>query len=144
MGESKKILFLDIDGVVNNPNTKQKHGPFRGIDPKLAKIVKRIIKETKCDVVLSSTWRLDEDSREHVREKVCDFIDRTYDSKSGHRGDEIIEWLNRNGNFMSHDYAILDDDSDFYAWQPLFRTDHRTGITEEIADKVIAHLRRRG
>lgn len=139
-----KILFLDIDGVVNCRTTKERHGPFIGIDPKLANIIRRIISETNCKVVLSSTWRLNEDSRNEVRNKVCQFVDQTINSRYGQRGDEIIEWLNRNGIFTYNDYAILDDNNDFYDWQPLFRTSFETGITDKIANEVIAHLRRRG
>lgn len=132
-----KILFLDIDGVVNCAETFQRHGKYIGIDPVMAERVKRIIKETGCKVVLSSTWRLDAKSRAHVRENVYPFFDVTKSIGIGFRGEEVKEWLSR------HDvdvYAILDDERDFFDDQPLFRTSWKTGITDEITNAVIEHL----
>lgn len=136
-----KILFLDIDGVVNNYATMQRFGGFRGIDPKLAAIVQRIVKETGCSVVLSSTWRLDAKSRAHVRKMVCDFIGVTMDLPHAWRGEEVRHWLLDNVKQAElQAYAILDDTTDFNSDQPLFLTSERTGITDEIAEQVIAHL----
>lgn len=135
-----KLLFLDIDGVVNCKTTVQRHEGFIGIDPKLAEFVKRIIKETGCEVVLSSTWRLSERGRNHVRERVCDFIDVTSRSASGFRGAEIQDWLLKNMQGKEYRYAILDDASDFYPSQPLYKTTWATGINASIAKRVIKHL----
>jgi predicted mannosyl-3-phosphoglycerate phosphatase (HAD superfamily) len=49
-----KIIFLDIDGVLNNYNTL---GEGLNWESNAVKILKRIIKETGAKVVLSSTWR---------------------------------------------------------------------------------------
>lgn len=138
---SLKILFLDIDGVVNCAATTQRHGPYIGIDPTMAARVKRIIAETGCKVVLSSTWRHDVESRAEVKRKVCDFIDRTPGSKfNGQwRGQEVQAWINLCSATID-EYAILDDDADFYPDQPLFKTEWPVGLTDEIADKVIAYL----
>lgn len=48
--QTNKILFLDIDGVI---------APFksRGLQPGCLEILKGIVKETGCRIVLSSTWR---------------------------------------------------------------------------------------
>ena len=35
-----KVLFLDIDGVLNNADSIQRYGGFLGIDPILALLVK--------------------------------------------------------------------------------------------------------
>lgn len=145
-----KILFLDIDGVCNSAQYARKlyeergHGGLIGIDPVPTKLVHRIIEETGCKVVLSSTWRLYEGAREQVRNEVCEFIDVTADHQRGAkwgaapRGGEVREWLNAHPEVER--YAILDDNSDFYADQYLFLTTWERGLTPEIADKVIAHL----
>jgi len=135
-----KILFLDIDGVVNCKGTVQRHDGLIGIDPKLAALVQRIIKETGCDVVLSSTWRYNESSRAHVREKVCDFIDITDRGSEYFRGAEVQAWLLKNMVGKHYRYAILDDDADFYPNQPLFKTSWSTGITPEITKRIIKYL----
>lgn len=142
----KKILFLDIDGVCNNQKTRERQGDtkFIGIKPELAERVRRIVRETDCDVVLSSSWRLFPASKEWAEEHVCKFIDQTVDMQKGkvwgvtERGHEIREWLDRHVEVER--YAILDDNSDFLKGQHLFKTTWELGLTDEIADAVIAHL----
>ena len=146
----KKVLFLDIDGVVNCQNTKQRHRGFIGIDPYMAFLVARIVEATQCDVVLSSSWRNSpDDSKEEVRKQVVNFVDVTVDSwyvrETQHhstRGEEIQEWLDRHPEVEK--YAILDDDSDMLDSQlpNFFKTTWLNGITPEIAEAVIAHLGR--
>lgn len=134
-----KILFLDIDGVLNYAMCKYKIGGMLGIDPAKAELVRRIVADTGCEVVLSSTWRLDAKSRAHVRQKVVKFIDITKSIGIGWRGEEVKEWLQRHPDVER--YAILDDDRDFYDDQPLFRTNfYGNGLTEEIAAEVIEYL----
>lgn len=145
-----KVLFLDIDGVCNSAAyakriyEQQGYGGLMGIDPSLARKVRRIVQETGCKVVLSSTWRLWESSRAEVRRDVCDFIDCTIDLQRGskrgivERGHEVAEWLQRHPSVKQ--YAILDDDSDFLPGQWLFKTTFAEGLTDEIAQAVIDHL----
>lgn len=118
-----------------------------GIDPYMALLVDRIIQSTGCKVVLSSTWRLFEPSREEVRKQVCDFIDVTPRLFSGvyaphERGHEIKDWLDRHPEVTR--YAILDDNSDMLPEQlpNFFKTEWfgDGGLNQEIADRVIAHL----
>ena len=58
-----KYLFLDVDGVLNsvswyreewNKNHAYPQGDF---DPKCVELVNRIVEETGCKVVVSSSWR---------------------------------------------------------------------------------------
>lgn len=141
-----KILFLDIDGVCNSAAYVHKRFEETGkagivdIDPVAAARVKRIIKETGCKVVLSSTWRLMEHNREEVRREVCDFIDVTPHYGGRPRGEEVRDWLIAHPLLNVVQRAILDDDSDFLPGQPLFQTTWAAGLTDEIADAVIAHL----
>lgn len=135
-----KILFLDIDGCVNNHRTPQTDG--WPIDPYCAFLVGRIVQQTGCEVVLSSSWRYSEEGKEVVRKKVVPFIDITpmlFGVVS--RGKEIQEWLNAHPEVMR--YAILDDQNDFLDKQfpNFFQTYfHCCGLTEDIAEKVIRHL----
>lgn len=140
-----KVLFLDIDGVVNCAKTMQRHRGFIGIDPFMAFLVGRLVDRTGCKVVLSSTWRLDEASCEEVSKQVCKFIDVTPRLFNGiyapmERGHEIKDWLDRHPEVTR--YAILDDNSDMLKEQlpSFFKTSWETGITEEIAKQVEDHL----
>ncbi len=133
-----KVLFLDIDGVVNCITTAQRHRGTIGIDPYMALLVDRIVQATGAKIVLSSTWRLWESSRQEVRRQVGEFIDVTPEIGGAIRGQEIAEWLKGHPEVMR--YAILDDDSDMLPDQPFFKTSWAVGLTQEIADQVIQYL----
>ena len=136
-----KILFLDIDGVVNkqeNFDRSKGLGPYP-IDSYCAFLVGRIQIHTNCSVVLSSSWRHHPDGVKAVKEKIVDIIDIT-PYLPGKRGDEIRAWLAEHPEVKK--YAILDDDSDFYQDQPLFKTSFTSGLTDSIAENVIEYLGR--
>jgi HAD domain in Swiss Army Knife RNA repair proteins len=134
-----KVLFLDIDGVVNCVTTPTRFDNFIGIDPYMAILVNRIIEATNCSVVLSSSWRYHKESMDEVRRRVCDFIDVTpMNNGLTSRGTEIKAWLEAHPDVTQ--YAILDDNTDFLEGQPLFKTSWDLGLTGEIVEKVIHHL----
>lgn len=144
----KKVLFLDIDGVVNTQDTFRKYPKAHfPIDPYCAFLVGKIQLETDCVVVLSSSWRHHEDSVKFVNDRVVPVHDTTGSCCAGIRGVEIYTWIKKNIPYKMRDtsfkYAILDDDSDMLLWQKdhFFKTSWTDGgLTYEIARKVIAHL----
>lgn len=134
-----KVLFLDIDGVVNkreNFNPAGNPGPYP-IDRYCAFLVGKIQLETDCVVVLSSSWRHHPDGVKAVEKSIVKLLDIT-PYRIGKRGTEVRAWLKLHPEVER--YAILDDDSDFFKNQPLFKTTFETGLTDEIAAKVIDHL----
>lgn len=145
-----KVLFLDIDGVINTKESMRK-GVHFPLDPYCAFLVGKIQLDTDCKVVLSSSWRHLPEAVEEVNKRVVPIHDITGGCCAGIRGVEIYTWINKNipwedrkegGTFR---YAILDDDSDMLLWQKdhFFQTKFDGGgLTEEIAQKVIAHLNR--
>ena len=52
-----KIIFLDIDGVCNCCDTKERFHGLIGVDPILVARIKEIVDATGAEIVLSSTWR---------------------------------------------------------------------------------------
>lgn len=63
-----KVIFLDIDGVLNsqlwyskrrnfNPTEIDTHYPFYEFDPDLVNNLNRIVENTGAKIVVSSTWR---------------------------------------------------------------------------------------
>ena len=61
-----KVIFLDIDGVLNCSKT---HNPRKlpyVIDHKLLNRFERLLQRTKAKVVLSSTWRYDPAARRNT------------------------------------------------------------------------------
>lgn len=138
-----KVLFLDIDGVVNCKDTVQRHRGFIGIDPLLAFYVGKIQLDTDCEVVLSSSWRYTQDGIDEVERCVVKCLDITTKSHGlSSRGMEIKEWLDSHPEVTR--YAILDDNSDMLDEQlpNFFKTPWDTGITKEIAEAVTHHLNR--
>lgn len=139
-----KVLFLDIDGVVNCKTTTQRHRGMIGIDPYLAFMVGKIQLDTDCKVVLSSSWRHWPEGVAEVERQVVKLLDKTPSLPGGltvadcGRGKEVKAWLDEHPEVTR--YAIIDDDSDFLPDQPLFKTSWSTGITEEIALKVTDYL----
>lgn len=136
-----RVLFLDIDGVVNNHRTPQTDG--WPIDQFCAFQVGRIKEHTGCEVVLSSSWRHSAEGVEVVKKKVVPLFDLTSLGEEGviGRGSLIKRWLDAHPEVTR--YAILDDNRDMLDEQfPNFFQTYFfcCGLTEEIADKVIGHL----
>lgn len=147
-----KILFLDIDGVCNSEETFRKDGKCHfPIDPYMAFLVGKIQLDTGCKVVLSSSWRHHPESVEHVHRRIVNIYDTTGSEpldptrpsgvENCQRGREIKAWIDSQ-KYKVDRYAILDDDSDMLPEQlpNFFKTSWKTGLTEEIAKKVIEHL----
>ena len=123
-----KIIFLDIDGVLNHQNWFSRrhkevdqndvvsHYPFYEFDPESVEQLNRIIDETGAKVVVSSTWRLG-----RTITQLQEILDRVgfigeivgitphlscklpYEDKGGYtipRGCEIDWWLKNEGGFQ--------------------------------------------
>lgn len=147
-----KLLFLDIDGVMNSHHLwhKNKDKPKEAhtrwvdqIDPDACRLMERVVKETDCRVIISSTWR-----RIHPLAAIRGFflhhgwkapiVGKT-PLLGDFRGDEIDEYLKQSRR-IPDSYVCIDDDSDFHPHQPLVRTTYAFGLTEELANQAIAIL----
>lgn len=57
-----KIIFLDVDGVLNSndyyKSLEDTHGYDKDIDLEKVKLLKEIVDATGAEIVLSSTWRI--------------------------------------------------------------------------------------
>ena len=58
-GKPMKVIFLDIDGVLNCKKTPNPRSLPYMIDRRLLARFKRLLKRTRAKVVLTSTWRYD-------------------------------------------------------------------------------------
>ena len=139
------VIFLDIDGVLNNDDSLTAEGCY-SICPDMVIMLKRIINATKAKIVLSSTWRLYPESVEILKEKTgLELFGMTKQlrprklsqSFSAFRCDEITEWLSRH---EVDQFAIIDDDTNAEIKGHFFKTKMLVGLTEEIADDVINHF----
>lgn len=149
-----KILFLDIDGVLNHEKFYKNisklelvhnNYPYTEFDPTSVSYLNKILDETDAKLVVSSSWRLDSNLKKIFKEvgikhKIYDVTPWLirYDV---HRGDEINEYLKKHSNIKR--YCILDDIDDFYDYQkPFFvKCDaHKDGLNENKANKAIEIL----
>lgn len=138
-----KILFLDVDGVLNNEQyiTDHRTDPYP-LDIQKISLVNQIKQKTGCYIVISSLWRYSREALDVLRSKGIDYYGITpCGSMSSFRGQDIQDYCNQVSNRIER-IAILDNDSDFYSHQKkaLFKTSFKEGLTKEIAEKVIAHL----
>ena len=62
----EKVIFLDIDGVLNTDKHLRKFGRDY-IDQRLISILRVVVLQTKAEIVLSSTWRLDNYAKNLVK-----------------------------------------------------------------------------
>lgn len=135
-----KIIFLDIDGVLNTHKSIGRFG-FDFIDHILVALVARIIEETQAKIVLSSTWRIDEKDRTTVSNALIEYgleiHDLTPVMYQEQRRVEIRAWLDQN---HVERFAILDDDPGAEIEGSFFKTDENLGLTVKIAEEVIRHL----
>ncbi len=153
----RKIIFLDIDGVLNShawwqereklaPDCSREDFHRNEFDPKAVKMFNELVQATGAEVVLSSVWRLHEDNRQAVRDNGIEFSDVTGECTSRIRGAEILMWVRDNvpGYYKDYKltYAIIDDDSDMLLWQKdsFFRTDTEVGLTPEICESIKQHF----
>ena len=116
-----KIIFLDVDYVVNCRSTKERApSGVIGVEQRLISHIKEIIDATSAKIVLSSTWRKDwvfdllngkdwNYLREEFAKQDLYFFDYTPIRSDSHRGKEIKEWLENTGYDVSS-YVIIDDE----------------------------------
>lgn len=119
-----RLIFLDIDGVMNHIHHKEKSRFHQGYSfcPNAVKNLKRIIKETDAYIVVSSSWRGNHSTKVLARKLFTCYglshriVGRTPKLKKDHiervyRGEEIRLFLAR-FNKPVESFIILDDDND--------------------------------
>lgn len=137
-----KVLFLDVDGVLNSLNS----GGMYALKRLCLKRLENIVKDTGCKIVLSSTWRKDEYALKRLKRVLkyrgLEIYGTTPIHEKGFRGEEINWWLRNQDGDIGIDYAIVDDNSDFYENQlpHFFQTDPQYGLTDVIAYRIAYHL----
>ena len=156
-----KLLFLDVDGVLNCITTKDQCGIYMGIEDAKVKILKEIIDETGATIVLSSDWKygwhketankvFQEETANYLDNKLkkqnLKIVDRTYEYYVSERGKGIKEFLNlmKRKNVEVENFVILDDRIFDFEKEGLLEhfvhTDFKTGLNEERKKKAIEIL----
>jgi len=158
MGDVMKILFLDIDGVLNNHAVF--HSGYCGLKASCVQNFNHVLHATNCKIVVSSAWRYmilkgDMTLRgfEHLLSSHgVDARDRIIgntrqdceDLENNDRGLQISEWLiaNHSPPGSLQPYAVVDD-LDLMITQfghPFVQTDGQFGLTPSDAMRLIELL----
>ena len=145
--KTNKIIFLDIDGVVTSSKSRY------AFSKECFDALGRILDETGAKIVISSSWRWDNDVARTIKsltdsshmlvgdnpfpfpEKIVGVTPRI-----GERGIEIACYLE---SHPCDRFAILDDDEfDIlkYYEKNFFHIDSNFGLTEEDANRIIKFL----
>lgn len=152
-----KVIFLDVDGVLNCVSSTSKCGPFVGIDGKKVKLLRKIIEETGAVIVLSSTWkdnweRVDKENQDYsadyldrkLKREMLRIFDKTQD-EGENRGEGILRWMK---NREVEKFIILDDNVYDFKEQGLSSRHIQTefyneegGINESHVDLAIEMLK---
>ena len=146
----KRVLFLDIDGVLNSDKFLQDVSGFNDLDQISPANVAclNFIQDQVPDmcVVITSTWRVNKSvsdlqdllTRAGARVSV---IDKTADDDNS-REKQISDWVDSNFDCKFH---VVVDDMDLFSSLPVsirdsifVRTDVSTGLTMDDAKKVIS------
>jgi hypothetical protein len=152
-----KVIFLDIDGVLNFNGCRDKIGGLYFVNESKIKLLKQIVDETDAKIVLSSTWRKGWFHRDQgftdgwaddftaLENKLAEygltFISRTPITSEGYRGTEIDMWLkNWKGEEVTN-FIIIDDDTDMKPHMDrLVQTSFNSGLLEKHVNKAIKML----
>lgn len=156
-----KIIFLDIDGVLNCQTSRSRCGKYLGIDNDKILLLKDIVNQTGAIIVLISTWKYGWQSRaedKYKQDELANYLDRKFkkfglevhdkvlDSLAGFyfsRGESILEYTYCKD---IESYVIIDDFQFDYDGCGLtdnyVKTDNSRGLTEENAKKAIDILNR--
>ena len=149
------VIFLDIDGVLNNDKTNAKTPMgYTGINNRLLKLFSKLVKETNAKIVLSTSWKTewDKDYRKRTEDghylnkkfKQLDLFiwDKIDESTTGsfYRGAAILLYLEKHPNITN--YIILDDfEFDFEKYPEIMnhfvQTKTSIGFTEEDYKKAL-------
>jgi Swiss Army Knife RNA repair-like protein len=133
-----KVLFLDIDGVLNCSTTRNpRHFPYV-VDQRLLARLQKLLDRTGAKVVLSSTWRLDPVGLFAAKHWGVPFIGTCPDKPRSPRRKEILSWLADHPKAAR--YAVIDDEDDELDELPLFQPSGKTGLTMDIVRGAAAYL----
>jgi len=146
-----KIVFLDVDGVLNHLGCKEKTPRgFYFVEDEFLERLKKIVHATGAQIVLSTTWRqgfydLENGEttgdaqdylllKEKLREYGITIFGHTPILKEGHRGKEILKWLEEHDELDIEAMVILDDST---KTKPLEQYQVRTFFSEGLRTRHV-------
>lgn len=161
-----KVLFLDIDGVLNcmYPSPSPDYPEWvdleewrYGFNPELVARLRYVIANTDCKIVISSSWRhhtsyapyQNRNWREVLAEKLRRGMDvfagETGYDQEGKRGREIKQWLSEH---EVESWCVVDDETvdiePYLDSEHIVKTDMKVGLTMDDARRIMEVLNNKG
>jgi Swiss Army Knife RNA repair-like protein len=133
-----RVIFLDIDGVLNCSKTANPRDLPYVVDKRLLRIFRRVVTRTRARVVLISDWRHDPAGLFSARYWGIRYADIVPYLPKQSRGEQICLWLKKHPKVTR--YAVIDDDDDELDDLPLFQPSAAKGLTPKIANGVTKYL----
>ena len=154
----RKIIFLDIDGVLNCISSKSSCNGVIGIDNNKVKLLSKIVEGSGAKIVLISSWKDGWDRRDEyqnefgryltqkLKRKNIYIFDKTVDNGKN-RGQGIWNWLKDKGvlSWIVLDDEIFPDYDNYDVTNHLIQTSfyqENGGIQQEHVEKAIEILNR--
>jgi hypothetical protein len=113
-----KIIFLDIDGVLNSEmyyrSVDRSIKDWSRFDPRVVDMITELVEEFSTKIVISSTWRfgaVKQLNSELTKSGLKKYLHKDWKTPQvypSHRGTEIKMWLDEHPDVTS--YVIIDDD----------------------------------
>jgi hypothetical protein len=147
-----KLIFLDIDGVLNSQEFWHRHiaaggrGGLDGIDQQAVRRLNRLVTVSGAWVILSSFWRWygagAMDELLHQKGATFMLAGCTPWMRGKTRGEEIARYLAIASMEVTPEaFVILDDDDDMGdLTSHLVRTDHCVGLTDDDCARALTML----
>lgn len=145
MPVSAPVIFLDIDGVMNNTGEHAGGGPVSWLDPTNVAILNKVVRATGAVVVISSSWRLSASLAELragfvAAGCIAEIVDVTPDLDGPRRGREIRAWLDAQAAPPAR-YVAIDDQFDMPELPgKLIKTSQSAGLTARELPQILAYL----
>lgn len=108
MKNKVKVIFLDVDGVLNHKDFLLSTGDPMSLDSSCLKRLRRLVNASGSKVVLSSSWRYSQKRIFYLEEKIGIKFYGILKNDYRDRGDLILDWLKDHEEVK--EYVILDDD----------------------------------
>ena len=140
----EKVLFLDIDGVLNSARTAYAFGGYPHLPSQVDRfdlvavaLIRKVCTEVGARICLSSTWRLGRDWKELRGHLGLPITHRTPRLDGARRGEEIKAWMDAYNRTIEK-WAIVDDDADMLPEQlhHFVQTCPRNGFTFENYERL--------
>lgn len=156
-----KIIFLDIDGVLNCSSTKDKCGPYTGIEDEKVNILKQIVNQTHAKIVLTSSWKenwYSSESLKYKQDDLANYLDEKLNKRGlrataktkdegFNRGEGILNYIKgiEHKGIKVDKFVIIDDVMFDYKKTKLTKylvktSYYRGGLSQKHIDKVLEIL----